>query len=59
MDAVRELVENSDIDVRNIEWWEVQKYVAVFYTPSEIEEAGLTSVVPKRQKVSKKPLTMN
>ena len=59
MEAVRELVENSDIEVRNIEWWEVQKYVAVFYTPEEIEESGLRSVIPKRQKVSKVTLTMN
>lgn len=37
----------------------MQKYVAVFYTPEEIEAEGLRSVIPQRKLVSKKPLTMN
>ena len=43
----------------NINWWEVQKYVAVFYTPEEIEREGLRKVIPLRVKATKRPLTMN
>ena len=59
MRAVKRLIENSDIIEDNVVWWEVSKYIAVFYTPDEIEKEGLTDVIPKRQLQTRRALTIN
>ena len=49
VESVRELVEKSDLKVENVNWREATKYIAVMYTPEEIEEEGLTAVIPTRE----------
>ena len=46
--AVREMIENSVMDVQTVEWQEVGKYLAVMMTREEIEAEGLQHVIPKR-----------
>ena len=51
MEAVREMVEESDMEVKNVDYHEVGKYLAVMLTEEDIEQEGLTFVVPKRKQV--------
>ena len=44
---------------QNINWWEISKYIAVFYSTSEIEKEGLRNVLPRRQCKATRPLTIN
>ena len=57
--AVKELIEDSDIVVENVNWWEVAKYISVFYTENEIREEKLRTVIPERVKKPRRPLTIN
>ena len=57
VESVRELVEKSDLKVENVNWREATKYIAVMYTPEEIEEEGLTAVIPTRE--SNRQVTIN
>ena len=57
--AVMELIINSELVLENFDWWEAAKYVMVMYSPEEIEEHGLTDVIPKRTKKSRVKLTVN
>ena len=59
MRAVKDLIKNSDITEKNLNWWELQKYIAVFYDEETIEAEGLLSVIPKRAKKPRRPLTIN
>ena len=40
------LILNSDMNVENVNWFEVGKYLAVMMTREEIIEVGLDNVVP-------------
>jgi hypothetical protein len=47
-EIIQKTVENSTLDFDDMDWDEAGKYVAVNYSKSEIEEAGLREVVPTR-----------
>ena len=49
MTAVREMIENSDEVVENVDWVEMGKYLAVTMEEEQIEKEGLRSVIPKRK----------
>ena len=57
--AVKEMIENSDMDIENINWREADKYIAVMVPPEEIEREGLTLVIPKRKKRRTRKITIN
>ena len=48
--AVKEMVENSKEVVRNVDYEEVGKYLAVTMSKEEIDSEGLSNVIPKRKK---------
>ena len=45
--AVLEMIENSNLNIEDVNWREVGKYVAVFVPSEVIEAQGLKNVVPK------------
>ena len=49
MKAVREMIEMSEMEIDNVDWQEVGKYLAVMLSEEEIETEGLSLVVPKRK----------
>ena len=49
MTAVREMVENSNEEIENVNWYELGKYLAVTMEPEQIEREGLRNVVPMRK----------
>ena len=55
------MIENSDMVIENLNWMEVIKYLVTMMTPAQIEEEGLTAVIPVRQDGEKKPrkITIN
>ena len=57
--AVKEMIMKSDLEMRNIDYWEACKYVSVFYSVEEIENEGLSNVIPKRKLKARRPLTIN
>ena len=57
--AIKELILNSDMDIMNVDWTEVGKYLAVMMTEEEIEEEGLRNVIPKRRGVRLRRITIN
>ena len=50
MKAVKEMIENSDLEIENVDWREVGKYIAVMVPQEQIEAEGLDNVIPKRKK---------
>ena len=55
--AIREMIEESEMKIENVNWREAAKYIAVMFTPEEIEQEGLTAVIPTRE--SNKKITIN
>ena len=55
--AVREMIEESDMSIENVDWHEVGKYLFVMMSKDEIEREGLNHVVPKRK--SNRDITIN
>ena len=47
------------MEVRNVDWAEVGKYLAVMMTQQETEEEGLTNVIPKRRGIRLRKITIN
>ena len=47
--AVRELIENSEEEIKNADYEEIGKYLAVTMTREEIVKEGLSHVVPERK----------
>ena len=47
--AVRNLIENSQMKVENVDWDAVGKYLAVMMTEAEIVAEGLRHVIPRRR----------
>ena len=45
--SVREMIENSEMDINNVDYNEVGKYLAVMMSEEDIENEGLSHVVPK------------
>ena len=56
--AVKEMILESDLEVKNFDWLEGAKYVAIMCSDEDIEEYGLSNVIPQREKVSKVALTV-
>ena len=46
--SVKELIESSDKEVENVDYWEIGKYLAVTMPREEIAREGLTNVIPDR-----------
>ena len=57
--GIKELIMNSDMEVMNINYKEMSKYLFVMMAQEEIENEGLSEIMPKRVKMSRKPLTLN
>ena len=57
--AVKKMILKSDLKIRNVNNWELVKFVAVTIADSEIEEMGLERCIPKRAKKNTRKLTMN
>ena len=36
--AVKEMIQESDLKMRNFNWWEAAKYISVMYDSETIEE---------------------
>ena len=49
----------SDMKITNINWNEVGKYLAVVMTPQDITAEGLENVVPTRQGLRLRKITIN
>ena len=47
--AVRELIENSEEEMENVDWNAMAKYLAVTLTKEEIEGEKLQHIIPKRK----------
>ena len=47
--AVKEMIEESEEEVENVDFNEVGKYLAVTLTKEEIAKEGLEHVIPKRK----------
>ena len=55
--AVRDMIEESDMNIEDVDWHEVGKYLVVMLSKGEIEQEGLNHVVPKRK--SNRNITIN
>ena len=53
------MILTSTMDINNVDWAEVLKYLAVLMTQEEIDPEGLTHVVPKRRGVRLRKITIN
>ena len=47
--AVREMILNSELEMKNVDWHQVGKYLAVMMSKDEIQQEGLQHVIPKRR----------
>ena len=56
--AVREMVENCDEEVQDVDWKEVGKYIATTISKEEIEREGLQHVIPKRKQETGRRITV-
>ena len=59
MIAAKEMILNSDLKLKKFDWWEAAKYIHVMCDDETIEAEGLSNVIPKRMKVSRRELTVN
>ena len=57
--AMKWLVMRSEMDMMNLNFTEMTRYLAVNMSPEELESEGLTSCIPGRLKISRRKLTMN
>ena len=48
--AIEDIIQNTDINILNINWWEVVKYVFVTISQQEINDKELSDVIPSRVK---------
>ena len=56
--AVREMVENCDEEVQDVDCKEVGKYIATTMSKEEIEQEGLQHVIPKRKQETGRKITV-
>ena len=47
--AVREMIFQSDMEIDNVDWISVSRYIAVMVPSDEIEREGLSLGIPKRK----------
>ena len=58
-EAIIELIDKSDLEAKNIDYWEGAKYIAILCSDEEIKEAGLSDVIPRRAVRATRKLTLN
>ena len=56
VNAVREMIENSEKEVENVDWTELGKYLAVTMSDEQIEKEGLRKVIPQRKDETKRKI---
>ena len=59
MIAVKEMILDSTLEMRHFDWWPAAKYIHVMYDSDTIDNEGLSNVIPKRLKVTRRKLTVN
>ena len=57
--SVREMIEESEMEVEGVDWHEVGKYLAVVMTTEEIEDQGLRLVIPQRKGEKNRTITVS
>ena len=57
--GIKKLMKDNKMEMRNVDYGLVSKYLAVMMTPEEIKAENLQEVIPKRVKKSKRKLTTN
>ena len=50
---------NTNMNIENVNWFEVGKYLAIMMSPDEIAAEGLGNVIPKRRGVRLRKITIN
>ena len=58
-DAMKWLVQRSELTIINVDWDQVVRYVAVNMSPADIDKEGVSDVIPGRAKVSRRKITTN
>jgi len=58
-EAIVELVNKSDLTIKNVDYWEGAKYIAILCSAEEIREAGLSDIIPRRTTRATRQLTLN
>jgi hypothetical protein len=53
------MILTSTMDINNVDWAEVGKYLAVMMTEEEIDQEGLSYVIPKRRGIRLRKITIN
>ena len=59
VESVQWLILNSKMNVEDVNWFEVGKYLAVMMAPEEISREGLDNVIPKRRGIRLRRITVN
>ena len=57
--SVKWMILNSIMQIDNVDWFEVGKYLAVVMSADEISEEGLDLVIPKRRGLRLRRITVN
>ena len=57
--SVKEVVNESNMDIENVDWTAVSRYIAVMVPQEIIENEGLALVIPKRKKRRTRNITIN
>ena len=57
--AIIWIIDKEEVNIDNMDWTQVTRYIAVNMSPEDIEKEGLTNVIPGRVKVTRRKLTMN
>ena len=57
--SVREMIEGSEMEIDNVDWKEVGKYLAVSMTREDIEREGLRKVIPERKGGNTRQITVS
>ena len=57
--AVKDMITKSDMEIENVDWVEVSRYIAVMVPSDEIEREGLGLVIPKRKRRRTRNITFN
>ena len=57
--SVKWMIQNSEMKISNVDWHEVGKYLAVTMAPEDIAAEGLVNVIPTRQGLRLRKITIN
>ena len=57
--SVKWMIQNSEMKIANVDWHEVGKYLAVTMAPEDIAAEGLVNVIPTRQGLRLRKITIN